>query len=179
MDTRAQTSEIGGEVMITLKTVALLTVTLTLTISMALAKDKPGKATTISGCICDVNKAQSILKVAPWNKDEQHFEAVQEFRYDDDTIISAGAKRTVSEISHGQALIIPKGTFNDESKINDVSALSGERAALDCIGEAGTRKTVHINLVALFAGESMPAMVGSHSVQVMGSGSGKCRCGTK
>ncbi len=158
---------------------AALAVVLTLLASVAIAGPKNSELS--SGCICEVDKAKCTLKLVPWDKTTKKwlFEAPQKFRYDDNTKMSSGKTiRTVSEINHGQAFIIPAGTFDNGTNIRDLSDLVGERTTLYWKTETDIHKVVDITFAALFAGESMAAMVGSSSVKVVGR-AGRCPCGSE
>lgn len=151
----------------------------------ALAGDQP-QTNTLDGCICEVNKAEAILKVVPWNKETKtwQFNAAQRIRYDDKTKISAENNLTVSDVSAGQAIKTYHFLGFQQGKlagkpfdIKDLSALVGRRTTLHWAEKAGTRQAVEIELPYLFGGESMPAMVGSDSAQMVGSDN--CPCGSK
>jgi hypothetical protein len=165
---------------------AIILVTLLLTTAPSiLAKDKT-QTNTIDGCVCEVNKAATMLKVVPWNEQKKTWGqgAAQSFRFDDKTKITAENKLTVADVNAGRAIKTYHFTGIQQGKltgtpfeIKELSGLVGRRTTLHWEDKATTRRAVEIVLPYLFAGESMPAMVGSDSAQAVGSDN--CPCGSR
>lgn len=164
---------------------AIFGVSCLIAVQSAVAEDQP-QTNTLDGCICEVNKSEGILKVVPWNREMKkwQFNAAQRFRYDDKTKISAENNLTVAEVMAGKVINTYHFLGFQQGKlagkpfdIKDLSGLVGRRTTLHWAEKAGKRQAVLIELPYLFGGESMPAMVGSNSAQMVGSDN--CPCGSK
>jgi hypothetical protein len=135
------------------------------------ADDKP-VGNFLNGCISGVDTAHSSFQVIPWDQDGRVWRtnAVQTFGYDPNTRIKALNIVTISELNSGKAIKDQHfaGLFTPGQKyeIKNLAGLVGRRAQVRWLGKAAPRQATDIIFTPFFVGESMPAMVGSNSVQV-------------
>lgn len=149
------------------------------------AKKGKEKLNQLTGCICAIDQGKNTIKVIPRNEDKEswEFEFVEWFSIDDETKID-GLKDidiTISDLKVGQAVEMARvaGIQGGEIRfkrfeIVEISNMIGERATIHWVEEKGKRIAKVIEMQIMFKGESMPAMIGMETAQVIGSG--KCPC---
>jgi hypothetical protein len=133
----------------------------------------------LNGAVCGVDKASHTVKVIPWDQAKKTWDrgGVRTIKLVPGTVVIGESKATVAELDAGKATIksfhfagmTSQGLAGTPFEIKDVSQILHRRVTVSFSGAADAPEVTKLALPYLFAGESMPAMVGNSGAQVVGS----------
>lgn len=130
------------------------------------ALGKP-QAPEVMGGICSVDAGSKTFRIRTWDAKAKTWlnDTNTALTWQDGTLIVDGrTKITMSAFASGKKL----------PDVKDFASLKGERAAFLMSGPGVSAFIQKVELVGLFAGESLPAMVGSNGAFVVGDTKVSC-----
>jgi hypothetical protein len=150
-------------------------------------KNNKNKKNIFKGCICEIDKEKSRIFIVHRNSETKKWEpdAGQWFTYDGSTKVEGYEQVvTISHLNSGQPLKMARmtgfsasGFTGEVFEIKNLEELIGQRATIHFQKNKQGTSTGLIELEDLFAGESLPAIGGGSSAQIVGSG--RCPCKTR
>ncbi len=124
--------------------------------------------TELNGAICKIDVTNKTFRVVPWDGKTKTWkrDSIIALSWEDGTQLVSGTDRlTMAKFIGGKPL---------DKDTKDVSDLRGDKGDF-YIEKVGDKSVVRVvEIIFLFAGESMPAMVGSDSFKVVGSNKVHC-----
>ncbi len=138
----------------------------------------------LSGCICGFDEAKSIVTVVPWDEDRKLWDSgnAKVFTYTEKTVIEGESKATVAELKNGKVVksfhltgVSTSGLSGTPFEIRGLSQCINRRTTLHWSEGKAVAVASRLELPYLFAGESMPAMVGNQGARAVGSDDCPCR----
>jgi hypothetical protein len=132
----------------------------------------------LTGAVCAIDKTDHTICVVPWDNANKRWDksGVRSFKLTPATIIVGETKGTVSELDAGKVEIksahltgIVSGRVSGTPfEIKSVAQILHRRVTVSSVGSGDGAEASKLVLSYLFAGESLPAMVGNSGAQVFG-----------
>jgi hypothetical protein len=149
------------------------------TVATTLPATRPvQQALHIDGAVCGIDKANHTIKVIPWDKEKKLWDTkgIRIFKLMPETVIVGETTTTVADIDGGKGTVKsfhftgfgPNGPTGTPFEIKEISQILHRRVTVSWSGDAEMPQATKVGLPYLFAGESMPAMVGNSGAQAVG-----------
>ena len=126
--------------------------------------------TRLMAAVCNIDAAGKTVRVLPWDGKTWKRDSLKVLAWNDQTRLTSGTRTlTMPQFIAGKPL-------DDDSK--DLAGIEGERAVFYIQAIGGKEVVTKVEMMALFSGESLPAMVGNSGVQIAGGTKVSCGTGT-
>jgi len=115
----------------------------------------------INGAVCKIDTTRKTIRIVPWDGKSWRKDLIRVIAWDESTQLVGGKNMlTMGKFVAGSPL---------DGDVKDVASFRGERAVFH-IEKVGDKEVIRIiNMMMLFSGESLPAMVGNNGFRIVGS----------
>lgn len=136
-------------------------------------KEDQTKPTELPAAVCRIDATNKTIRVLPWDGQAKRWkrDSIKDLAWDEQTkLVSSGNTLTMPQFLGGKAL-------SESSK--DATSIQGNRAVLYIKTIDGKEVVQRMEMMALFGGESFPAMVGSSGAVMLGGSKVSCGDGSR
>jgi hypothetical protein len=124
---------------------------------------------TIRAAFCKIDVTNKTVRIVPWDGKTWRRDSARVLVWDDQTQLVSGANTlTMAQFVGGKPL---------DKYSRDVAAIQGERGVFHIKTVGGKEAVQRVEMMALFGGESFPAMVSNNGAQTVGGTKVHCRAG--
>ena len=124
---------------------------------------------TLKGAFCKIDVPNKTVRMVPWDGKTWRRDSARVLVWDDQTQLVSGANTlTMAQFVGGKPL---------DKHLKDLAAIQGERGVFHIKAVGGKEVVQRVEMMALFGGESFPAMVGNSGAQTVGGTKVHCHAG--